>query len=145
MSQFKQIQFLDDTCGVLPSHFPITKQSRRRCFIFKAARLSVDTRDCEWALCFYLYIAVQWPQPLVKMRKIRRNVLCLLSDCIPSAAYHCFSIVFCICRRAFPLPVGLRRFESVSSHFAAHKAMPQAEEDSGSCPCQAFLLCLLGY
>lgn len=52
VSQFKQIQFLDDTRGVFPSHFPIAKQSRHRCFIFRAARLSVDTRDCKWALCF---------------------------------------------------------------------------------------------
>lgn len=71
---------------------------------------------------FYPYITVQWPRPLAKMRKIRGNVLCLLSDSILSATYHCFSIVFCICRKAFPLPGGLRHFEGISSHFAAHKA-----------------------
>lgn len=56
-------------------------------------------------------------------------------------------ISFCICIKSFPLPVGLRCFHDISTHYFVHRpmrhrAMPKAKEDSRSRPCQAFPLLL---
>lgn len=90
------------------------------------------------ALSFY--ITAQWTRPFAQMTE---NLFWVLSNFHLSPTCQCYFFLHLL--QKFPLPVGLRCFQGISSHFLVHRlmhhrAMPEAEEDSRSCSCQTFVL-----